>query len=74
MKPTQDETGEWHCEHGTALDVHCCNCHSGFLFDIDWCVCLLDQSPAAREATTDASVSVQPEGKPKNSTSVDDTR
>lgn len=21
------------CEHGTALDVHCCNCHSGFLFD-----------------------------------------
>ena len=22
------------CEHGTALDVHCCNCHSGFLFDV----------------------------------------
>ncbi len=21
------------CEHGTALDVHCCNCHSGFIFD-----------------------------------------
>lgn len=27
------------CEHGTALDVHCCNCHSGFLFDVDSCVC-----------------------------------
>jgi len=23
------------CQHGTALDVHCCNCHSGFIFDID---------------------------------------
>lgn len=23
------------CEHGTALDVHCCNCHSGFIFDPD---------------------------------------
>lgn len=21
------------CEHGTALDVHCCNCHSGFIFE-----------------------------------------
>ena len=21
------------CEHGTAMDVHCCNCHSGFIFD-----------------------------------------
>ena len=27
------------CEHGVALDVHCCNCHSGFLFDIEHCVC-----------------------------------
>jgi hypothetical protein len=27
------------CEHGTAMDVHCCNCHSGFLFDINSCVC-----------------------------------
>lgn len=23
------------CKHGTALDVHCCNCHSGFIFDIN---------------------------------------
>jgi hypothetical protein len=23
------------CSHGTAMDVHCCNCHSGFIFDID---------------------------------------
>lgn len=22
------------CEHGTAMDVHCCNCHSGFIFDL----------------------------------------
>jgi hypothetical protein len=21
------------CAHGTALDVHCCHCHSGFQFD-----------------------------------------
>ena len=21
------------CEHGIALDVHCCHCHSGFIFD-----------------------------------------
>lgn len=21
------------CMHGTAMDVHCCNCHSGFIFD-----------------------------------------
>lgn len=27
------------CVHGTALDVHCCNCHSGFLFDIQACYC-----------------------------------
>jgi hypothetical protein len=32
-------TGEYACAHGTAIDVHCCNCHSGFLFDIDACVC-----------------------------------
>lgn len=29
------------CEHGTAMDVHCCNCHSGFLFDAE-CVCVFD--------------------------------
>jgi len=23
------------CEHGTAMDVHCCNCHSGFIFDMN---------------------------------------
>ena len=21
------------CEHGTAMDVHCCHCHTGFIFD-----------------------------------------
>lgn len=30
------------CEHGTAWDVHCCGCHSGFLFDPSSCVCLDD--------------------------------
>lgn len=23
------------CQHGTAVDVHCCNCHSGFIFDLN---------------------------------------
>lgn len=27
------------CEHGTALNVHCCGCHSGFLFDMETCTC-----------------------------------
>lgn len=39
------------CEHGTAVDVHCCadgglvypGCHSGFLFDIKECRCTLVQ-------------------------------
>jgi hypothetical protein len=39
MNPVQNEAGDWVCEHGTAVDVHCCNCHSGFLFDADACVC-----------------------------------
>lgn len=21
------------CKHGVAMDVHCCNCHSGYIFD-----------------------------------------
>jgi hypothetical protein len=33
--PATDPT----CEHGTAWDVHCCGCHSGFLFDSRKCVC-----------------------------------
>jgi hypothetical protein len=66
MKPVQNESGEWTCEHGTAMDVHCCNCHSGFLFDVSWCVCEFEpQSPSAREPQSDDSVSLQPEGKPK---------
>lgn len=32
-------TGEEACEHGVAWDVHCCGCHSGFLFDSRKCVC-----------------------------------
>lgn len=32
------------CEHGTAMDVHCCNCHSGFLFDISICTCLKEET------------------------------
>lgn len=37
------------CQHGAALDVHCCNCHSGFLFYPDSCVCAKD-GLEAREA------------------------
>ncbi len=33
------------CEHGTAMDVHCCGCHSGFLFDSAACVCLSESKP-----------------------------
>jgi len=28
------------CKHGHAMDVHCCLCHSGFLFSVDDCTCL----------------------------------
>lgn len=28
------------CEHGVAMDVHCCGCHGGFLFDVESCACL----------------------------------
>lgn len=28
------------CKHGAAMDVHCCGCHSGFLFTPKECVCL----------------------------------
>ena len=34
-----EATGDHVCEHGTALDVHCCNCHSGFMFYPDECLC-----------------------------------
>jgi hypothetical protein len=34
-----DARGDYVCQHGTAMDVHCCNCHSGFLFDLESCVC-----------------------------------
>ena len=40
MKPSKDPaTGDWVCEHGKAVDIHCCNCHPGFLFDAESCVC-----------------------------------
>lgn len=32
------------CEHGTAMDVHCCNCHSGFIFDMGHECPALEQS------------------------------
>lgn len=31
------------CKHGVAMDVHCCGCHSGFLFDAATCVCGVNQ-------------------------------
>lgn len=30
-----DGNGDQVCQHGTAMDVHCCNCHSGFIFDLE---------------------------------------
>lgn len=36
------EGGDVVCQHGTAIDVHCCNCHSGFLFDGQDCECEFD--------------------------------
>lgn len=32
-------SGDVVCQHGTAIDVHCCNCHHGFLFNIEDCEC-----------------------------------
>lgn len=50
-QPSQNDQGDWVCEHGTAMDVHCCNCHSGFLFDADSCVCVsYDELVAALKA------------------------
>lgn len=40
--PAPDEA----CEHGAAMDVHCCNCHSGYLCDTGTCVCNFDERPA----------------------------
>jgi hypothetical protein len=36
------EGGDVVCQHGTAIDVHCCNCHSGFLFSTEDCECEFD--------------------------------
>jgi len=44
-----DVDGEFVCEHGTAVDVHCCNCHSGFLFDPESCICGDDDDDPAEE-------------------------
>lgn len=46
------------CEHGTAMDVHCCNCHAGFLFTPEECVCDLEggcmnKAPWPRRARVD---------------------
>jgi predicted RNA-binding Zn-ribbon protein involved in translation (DUF1610 family) len=35
LEPTRNGQGDYVCEHGTAMDVHCCHCHSGFIFDRD---------------------------------------
>jgi len=35
LEITINDVGDHVCEHGTAVDVHCCNCHSGFIFDLD---------------------------------------
>lgn len=40
-KVTIDSYGDAVCKHGVAVDVHCCNCHSGF-FPPDDCCCTDD--------------------------------
>lgn len=34
-QPVKDQNGDYVCKHGTAMDVHCCFCHNGFIFDRD---------------------------------------
>ena len=47
-----NEWGDVVCEHGTAVDVHCCGCHSGFLFDRGLCRCdAIDLSPYVQSVT-----------------------
>ena len=50
MQVTQNSWGDYVCEHGTAVDVHCCGCHSGFLFDVDACRCLAGELFQVSEA------------------------
>jgi hypothetical protein len=50
MRQTPD--GDLVCEHGTASDVHCCNCHSGFLFDIETCVCVFGEDDPSGTGTS----------------------
>ena len=49
MRTHTDDHGDVVCEHGTAVDVHCCNCHSGFLFDAERCTCGSDWLTAVIE-------------------------
>lgn len=45
-----DPASDTVCQHGTAIDVHCCNCHSGFLFNADECDCEFDDEDEDDEA------------------------
>jgi hypothetical protein len=42
--PPAPKTDDPTCIHGTALDVHCCNCHGGFLFEGQTCTCTFPAS------------------------------
>ena len=44
LRQTEPDPDDVTCEHGTALDVHCCNCHSGFFVNDEDCVCELSES------------------------------
>jgi hypothetical protein len=46
-EPRLDAAGDWVCEHGTAMDVHCCNCHSGFQFNYTDCHCTSAETTGA---------------------------
>jgi hypothetical protein len=28
------------CQHGVDIEIHCCNCHNGVLFNPEYCVCV----------------------------------
>ncbi len=48
MIVTRNDMGDYVCEHGRAVDLHCCNCHTGFLFDIASCRCFSTQMGIVR--------------------------
>lgn len=49
-----DERGDHVCQHGVAMDVHCCGCHNGFIFDRDHECSTFGQEPGYPVARAEA--------------------